>query len=59
MLGFENPSLPVDDDAPPLDDCACRNVPGPGQYAWAEKDRPKQPGGKFGHAAQVNGAVCG
>eukprot|EP00752_Nemacystus_decipiens_P010955 g9736.t1 len=29
-----------------------KHVPGPGQYAWAEKDRPHQPGGKFGQAAQ-------
>ncbi|CAM9270846.1 unnamed protein product [Pylaiella littoralis] len=29
-----------------------RKVPGPGTYAWAEKDKPSQPGGKFGQAAQ-------
>lgn len=33
-----------------------RHVPGPGQYAWAEKDRPHQPGGRFGQAAQVGRA---
>ncbi|CAM9770958.1 unnamed protein product [Hapterophycus canaliculatus] len=29
-----------------------RAVPGPGHYAWHEKDKPHQPGMKFGSAAQ-------
>ncbi|CBN74016.1 hypothetical protein Esi_0012_0027 [Ectocarpus siliculosus] len=29
-----------------------RKVPGPGHYSWHEKDRPSQPGGKFGQAPQ-------